>query len=106
MNILTNWIYLEAIVVRYFRSAVSSIAYNMTTEERIIDYMNNYEPSEATIKDGCVTYHSTTRTHRSYAAYLKHAPDGSFVRKAYLKRCYGWLMLLKKNGIEMYHTIK
>jgi hypothetical protein len=28
------------------------------------------------------------------------------VRKAYLKRCYGWLMLLKKNRIEMHHTIK
>jgi hypothetical protein len=78
----------------------------MTIEEQLIERMNNYQPSEATITDGCVTYHSTTRTHRSYAAHLKHAQNGSFVRKAYLKRCYGWLMLLKKNGIEMHHTIK
>ena len=78
----------------------------MTIEEQLIERMNNYHPSEAMITDGCVKYHSTTRTHRSYAAQLKHAPNGSFVRKAYLKRCYGWLMLLKKNGIEMHHAIK
>jgi hypothetical protein len=78
----------------------------MTVEEQLIERMNNYQPSEAMIKDGCLTYHSTRQTHRSYAEHLKHAPDGSFVRKVYLKRCYEWLMLLKKNGIEMHHTIK
>jgi hypothetical protein len=78
----------------------------MTIEEQLIERMNNYQPSETTLTDGCVTYHSTTRTHRSYAEHLKHAPNGSFVLKVYLKRCYEWLMLLKKNGIEMHHAIK
>jgi hypothetical protein len=78
----------------------------MTIEEQLIDRMNNYQPSEATLTDGCVTYHSTTRTHRTYAEHLKHAHNGSFVRKVYLKRCYEWLVLLKKNGIELHHAIK
>jgi len=78
----------------------------MTIEEQLIERMNNYYPSDVALTDGCVTYHSTARTHRSYAGQLKHAPDGSFVRKLYLKRCYEWLMLLKKNGIEMHHAIK
>ena len=78
----------------------------MNIEEQLIERMNNYEPIEATLTDGCVTYHSTTRTHRSYAGHLKHAPNGSFVRKVYLKRCYEWMMLLKKNGIELHHAIK
>jgi hypothetical protein len=78
----------------------------MTIEEQLIERMNNYEPEQGEFKEGATHYTDTFKTHRSYAAHLKHAPNGSFVRKAYLKRCYGWLMLLKKNGIEMHHTIK
>ncbi|MBU3682399.1 MAG: hypothetical protein FGM16_10750 [Flavobacterium sp.] len=78
----------------------------MTTEQRIIEYMTNYEPHDATLTDGCVTYHSTARTHRSYAAQLINAPEQSMVHRTYLNRCLNWLRLLKKNNIELYNTIK
>ena len=78
----------------------------MNIEQQLIERINNYEPSEATITDGCVTYRSTTRTHRSYAAQLNSAPERSSIRRTYLQRCYDWLVLLKKNNIELYHIIK
>ncbi len=78
----------------------------MTIEEQLIERMNNYEPSEATLTDGCVTYRSTTRTHRSYAAQLNNAPERSSIRRTYLQRCYDWLHLLKKNNIELCYIIK
>ena len=78
----------------------------MTTEQRIIEYMTNYEPHDATLTDGYVTYLSTSRTHRSYANQLINAAEYSMVHRTYLHRCLNWLRLLKKNNIQLQHIIK
>jgi hypothetical protein len=78
----------------------------MTTEQKIRLAMNDLEPDEAKITDGCTTYHSTTRTHDSYKEQLNHARLGSSTEYFYLLRCLDWIRLLKKNNIKLHNTIK
>jgi hypothetical protein len=78
----------------------------MTTEQKIRLAMNDLEPDEAKITDGCTTYHSTTRTHDSYKEQLNHARSGSSTEYFYLLRCLDWIRLLKKNNIKLHNTIK
>jgi hypothetical protein len=78
----------------------------MNTEERIIDYMTNYEPEQGEFKEGEVYYNDTLKTHRSYAAQLMSAPRTSIAYRMYLKRSLDWLKLLKKHGINLQNVIK
>jgi len=78
----------------------------MTTEERIIDYMTNYEPEQLEFKEGVTHYTDTLKTHRSYAAQLTSAPRTSIAYRMYLKRSLEWLKLLKKHGINLQNIIK
>lgn len=78
----------------------------MTTEERIIDYMTNYEPEQTEFKEGEGYYMDTLKTHRSYAAQLMNAPRTSIAYRMYLNRCLDWLKLLKKHGVNLHNVIK
>lgn len=78
----------------------------MTTEERIIDYMTNYEPEQTEFKEGAGYYTDTLKTHRSYAAQLMSAPPTSIAYRMYLTRCLDWLKLLKKHGVNLHNVIK
>lgn len=78
----------------------------MTTEERIIDYMTNYEPEKTKFKEGEGYYTDTVKTHRSYAAQLMNAPRTSIAYRMYLNRCLDWLKLLKKHGVNLQNVIK
>jgi hypothetical protein len=78
----------------------------MTTEERIIDYMTNYEPEQGEFKEGVTHYTDTLKTHRSYASQLISAPRTSIAYRMYLNRSLDWLKLLKKHGINLQNVIK
>ena len=70
-------------------------------EQKIINAMTSKIPSDVSIIDRHTTYHSTLTTHKSYASQLMNASRGSGVYRTYLIRCYDWLVLLKKEGIEL-----
>ena len=70
-------------------------------EQKTIEYMTTKMPIEASIVDRHTIYHSTSTTHKSYASQLMNASRGSGVYRTYLIRCYNWLVLLKKEGIEL-----
>ena len=78
----------------------------MTNYEKIIHYMTEMLPDEATVVDGPTTYTSTTRAHEALASYLmatdKHAP----VHRTYMLKAFNWLVLLKKKNIKLHNTIK
>jgi hypothetical protein len=78
----------------------------MSTEERIIHYMTNYEPEQGEFKEGAVYYTDTLKTHQSYAAQLMSAPRTSIAYRLYLNRSLEWLKLLKKHGINLQNVIK
>lgn len=78
----------------------------MTTEQRIIEYMTNYEPQPVAIKDGEKTYFNALRTHKSYSIYLTSAKRNTIVYRAYLRLCFDWLKTLKKNGVNLSYIIK
>jgi hypothetical protein len=78
----------------------------MTTEQRIIEYMTNYEPQPVAIKDGEKTYFNALTTHQSYSIYLTSAKRNTSVYRAYLRLCFDWLKTLKKNGVELCYIIK
>lgn len=75
-------------------------------EQKTIEYMTTKMPLEASIVDRHTTYHSTSATHQSYALQLTSAERGTGVYRTYLIRCYEWLVLLKKRGIELHNIIK
>lgn len=79
---------------------------NQEIEQKTIEYMTTKMPLEASIVDRHTTYHSTTATHQSYASQLTNAHRGSGAYRTYLIRCYEWLILLKKRGIELQDIIK
>jgi hypothetical protein len=78
----------------------------MTTEQRIIEYMTNYEPQPVAIKDGEKTYFNALTTHKSYSIYLTSAKRNTSVYRTYLRLCFDWLKTLKKNGVELCYIIK
>ena len=78
----------------------------MTTEQRIIEYMTNYEPQPVAIKDGEKTYFNALKTHQSYSIYLTSAKRNTSVYRAYLRLCFDWLKTLKKNGVNLSYIIK
>lgn len=78
----------------------------MTTEERIIDYMTNYEPEQGEFKEGVTHYTDTLKTHRSYTSQLMNAPRTSISYRMYLTRSLEWLKLLKKHGVNLHNIIK
>ena len=73
----------------------------MTTEEKIIKTMNDYYPIEGKIVDGCVTYHSTQRTHESFRQHLMNANPESIVYTYYLSRCARWIKILKLHNQKL-----
>lgn len=77
----------------------------MTNEQRILDYMVNYEPEQTDFKEGVTYYTDTLKTHRSYAAQLTTAPKGSIAYRMYLSRAFDWLKLLKKHGVKLQNKI-
>ena len=78
----------------------------MTTEQRIIEYMTNYEPQPVAIKDGEKTYFNALTTHQSYSIYLTSAKRNTSIYRAYLRLCLDWLKTLKKNGVNLSYIIK
>lgn len=78
----------------------------MSSEEKVIHFMNTYLPSDTPLKDGCVTYRSVLFTHNSYRKQLNNSQPLTPVRYWYLRRCYDWLLLLKKNNIPLHNIIK
>jgi hypothetical protein len=75
-------------------------------EQKVIDIMSNMQPVEATIVDNHIRYASTIVTHNAYKAQLINAKRGTRVYKTYLKRCYEWIRLLKKENVEIINQIK
>jgi hypothetical protein len=75
-------------------------------EQKTIEYMTTKMPNEASIVDRHIRYHSTSTTHKSYASQLMNAQRGSGAYRTYLIRCYEWLVLLKKEGIQLQDIIK
>ena len=75
-------------------------------EEKIIDAMVNKIPVDRKIKDRHITYNSTVDTHDSYMQQLVNSSRGTGVYRTYLIRCYEWLILLKKENVELYAKIK
>ena len=73
----------------------------LTTEEKIIKTMNEYYPIEGKIVDGCVTYHSTQRTHESFRQHLINANPESIVYTYYLSRCAKWIKTLKLHNQKL-----
>ncbi len=78
----------------------------MTTEQRIIEYMTNYEPQPVAIKDGEKSYLNALKTHQSYSIYLTSAKRNTSAYRAYLRLCFDWLKTLKKNGVNLSYIIK
>jgi hypothetical protein len=73
----------------------------LTTEQKIIKTMCEYYPIEAKIVDGCVTYHSTQRTHESFRLHLMNANPESIVYTYYLSRCAKWIKTLKLHNQKL-----
>lgn len=64
-------------------------------------FMDSYLPEDMAFVDGCKRYESTQRTHRSYNEQMFGALPNTWARKVYTERCYDWLLLLKKKGVQM-----
>jgi hypothetical protein len=75
-------------------------------EKKIIEAMETKIPDEATIIDRHIIYKSTRVTHDSYKIQLLNASRGTRVYRTYLIRCYEWLVLLKKEKIDLNSVIK
>jgi hypothetical protein len=73
----------------------------LTTEQKIIKTMNEWYPIEGKIVDGCVTYHSTQRTHESFRQHLMNAHPESIVYFYYLSRCAKWIRTLKLHNQKL-----
>jgi hypothetical protein len=73
----------------------------LTTEQKIIKTMCEYYPIEGKIIDGCVTYHSTQRTHESFRQQLMNAHPESIVYDYYLSRCAKWIRTLKLHNQKL-----
>ena len=73
----------------------------LTIEQKIIKTMNEYYPIEGKIVDGCVTYHSTQRTHESFRKHLMNADPESIVYTYYLSRCAKWIKTLKVHNQKL-----
>jgi hypothetical protein len=78
----------------------------MTNYEKIIHYMTEMLPDEATIVDGPTTYTSTQQAHKALARYLTTAKQGTSVHRTYTINAFDWLVLLKKKNIKMHNIIK
>ena len=64
-------------------------------------FMGSYVPEDMAFVDGCNSYESTQKTHSSYNAQMCGALPNTWARKVYTERCYEWLLLLKKRGVQM-----
>jgi len=78
----------------------------MTNYEKLIDAMTNKMPEETSIQDRHVHYASTTLAHTKLASYILNAREGSSAHQCYVLKALEWLMLLKKNNINLHNTIK
>ena len=78
----------------------------MTKYEKIIHYMTEMLPDEATLVDGPLTYTSTQQAHQSLARYLTAAAHGTSVHRIYTIKALNWLMLLRKNNINLQNRNK
>ena len=78
----------------------------MTKYEKIIHYMTEMLPDEATLVDGPLTYTSTQQAHQSLARYLTIAAHGTSVHRTYTIKALNWLMLLRKNNINLQNRNK
>jgi len=74
---------------------------DLTTEQKIIKTMNEWYPIEGKIVDGCVTYHSTQRTHENFRQHLMNADPESIVYTYYLSRCAKWIRTLKLHNQKL-----
>ncbi len=81
--------------------AANNAGIMMSIEEKIIKTMNEYYPIEGKIVDGCVTYHSTQRTHESFRQHLMNANPESIVYTYYLSRCARWIRVLKLHNQKL-----
>jgi hypothetical protein len=64
-------------------------------------FMASYTPEDVSLVDGCKNYESTHQTHISYNAQMCGALPNTWARKTYTERCYWWLLILKKRGVQM-----
>jgi hypothetical protein len=78
----------------------------MTNYEKLIDAMTNKMPEETSIQDRHVHYSSTRLAHAKLASYMLNAREGSSVHRTYVLKALEWLVLLKKNNINLHNTIK
>lgn len=75
-------------------------------EAKIFDRMLNYFPEkDLEIISGCSTFTSVKQAHDSFGSQLKHAGINTRVRERYLSRCYEWLVLLKKNNVQLINKL-
>ena len=78
----------------------------MSTYAKIIQYMTEKLPEECTLVDGPLTYTSTQQAHQSLARYLTTAEHGTSVHRTYTIKALNWLMLLRKNNINLQNRNK
>jgi hypothetical protein len=78
----------------------------MTKYDKIIHYMTNMLPDEATLVDGPITYTSTQHAHKTLARYLTTAAHGTSVHRTYTIKALNWLRLLHQNNINLQNTNK
>jgi hypothetical protein len=68
--------------------------------------MTEMLPDEATLVDGPLIYTSTQQAHQSLARYLTTAAHGTSVHRTYTIKALNWLMLLRKNNINLQNRNK
>lgn len=73
----------------------------MSTYAKIVEYMTEKLPDEATIVDGPITYTSTQQAHQALASYLMAAKPGTSIHRTYAIKAFDWLKLLKKQNINL-----
>ncbi len=78
----------------------------MTKYDKIIHYMIEMLPDEATLVDGPLTYTSTQQAHKSLARYLTTAAHGTSVHRTYTIKALNWLRLLHQNNINLQNRNK
>jgi len=78
----------------------------MTKYDKIIHYMTDMLPDDCTLVDGPTTYTSTQQAHQSLAMYLTTAAHGTSVHRTYTIKALNWLMLLRKNNINLQNRNK
>ena len=78
----------------------------MTKYDKIIHYMTEMLPDEATLVDGPLTYTSTQQAHQSLSRYLTTAAHGTSVHRTYTIKALNWLRLLHQNNINLQNRNK